>query len=337
MLLPGFEGLRVPARFAMLAALCLAAAASLAWARLTSVPRPRRQPILFVLVCAGMLADSWMTTMPLASQPPPSILTRTDAPGAVLELPMRDVDVASMHRGIAHGHPVVNGYSGYAPPYYLVLREALELGDPVVLETLAAIGVRHIVVFTEESSKVDWDAFVRAHPLARLARSSDGQRLYELGPGVRSEPGAARESTPALPIASLTTTLQPGLAPRLLDGDPSTIWDSGGEQRGDAGETLDLDLGARHTVGGVELGFGNVVEGYPRRLAIEVENDDGTWTTVWDGRTAPIVLTAALATPDRVAVPIRFAPVSVRRMRLRQRGASTAAWFMADLRVLAAP
>jgi hypothetical protein len=40
-LLPGYDGLRVPARFAMLAALCLAAAAGIALAaRGDSVPRP---------------------------------------------------------------------------------------------------------------------------------------------------------------------------------------------------------------------------------------------------------------------------------------------------------
>ena len=67
-LLPGFSGLRVPARFAMLACLTLAIAAALAFARITAHSR-RAQGALGAVVLAGLLVDGWPTPVPLHAPP----------------------------------------------------------------------------------------------------------------------------------------------------------------------------------------------------------------------------------------------------------------------------
>src|SRR5204862_6044358 len=69
-------------------------------------------------------------------------------PGAVLEVPMgsTSADVSGMGRGLAHGHPVVNGYSGHEPPHYPVLEIGLRRADRDLLDMLSSLGVRHVLV-----------------------------------------------------------------------------------------------------------------------------------------------------------------------------------------------
>jgi hypothetical protein len=133
MWLPGFEGLRVPARFAMLATLCIAAAASIAAVRI--LPRSRRFSVpAAALIIVGLLADGWLETMPLV--PLPSRFPLPPARDAiVLELPLDDPDVgvSAMYRAISHGRPLVNGYSGHFPPHHGLLATALRRGDPTAL------------------------------------------------------------------------------------------------------------------------------------------------------------------------------------------------------------
>ena len=57
--LPGFSNVRAPARFAMLAQLCLAAAAALALVKVRDwFPRPLAAAVTVVAI-AGALADGW--------------------------------------------------------------------------------------------------------------------------------------------------------------------------------------------------------------------------------------------------------------------------------------
>ena len=54
----------------------------------------------------------------------------------VVELPMgfSGDDLAAMYRGMYHGRPVVNGYSGFFPPSYDVLRLGFALRDPQMFD-----------------------------------------------------------------------------------------------------------------------------------------------------------------------------------------------------------
>ena len=63
----------------------------------------------------------------VAAPPPPPVALAADL---VLELPTRGwaEDVAAMYRGMAHGRPVVNGYSGYPAPHYELLLRDLRAG-----------------------------------------------------------------------------------------------------------------------------------------------------------------------------------------------------------------
>ena len=128
--IPGFDGLRVPARFWILATACLSAACGLVLAR--AVPSgSRRRHAVVALVACGVIADGWVADMPLVEAPRLSAsLDGNDAGGVVLELPIGDLydDLEAMYRSMSHGRPLVNGYSGQIPPHYSELGRGLATG-----------------------------------------------------------------------------------------------------------------------------------------------------------------------------------------------------------------
>ena len=143
--LPGFNALRVPTRFAMVATLTLSVAAALGFARLVS-PRAR---YLTAGILVALVADAWPRPMPVHAPPDMYRLPETAKMAAVVELPLGasvNGDVAAMYRAIGHGRPVVNGYSGHTPPPYEVLRAALGENDATVLRALAVFGPVCVVI-----------------------------------------------------------------------------------------------------------------------------------------------------------------------------------------------
>jgi hypothetical protein len=165
---PGFEGVRVPARFAMIVAFMLAVLAG--YGALAAV-RSRAGRAALALACGMFLLEA--THIPftvngvaplrgyhtpearlyrparapavyreMARQPPDSVL---------LELPIGqpDYDLRAMYYSTAHWRPLVNGYSGFFPPHYGLLAAALsETGrhPDVSQQALRDSGATHAIV-----------------------------------------------------------------------------------------------------------------------------------------------------------------------------------------------
>ncbi len=114
--LPGFNSVRVPARMVVIQVLAASVLCAFAVSRLAPAPS-RRSAALAAALSAALVADGWFSVTVVAAPPPPPVALHADL---VLELPTRgwQEDVAAMYRGISHGRPVVNGYSGYPAPHY---------------------------------------------------------------------------------------------------------------------------------------------------------------------------------------------------------------------------
>jgi hypothetical protein len=155
MRLPGFDATRVPALFGAIAVLCLAVLAAFAVVRL--VPRhTKTSGALFAVLALAIVADGWIV-LRVVNVPPPIQVPLTG--DLVVELPRHDHfdDVAAMYRGMAHGRPVVNGYSGYVPPHWGHL--IFDLAVPC-FESLAAVRRGRsldvvIWVGTDEARRID--------------------------------------------------------------------------------------------------------------------------------------------------------------------------------------
>ena len=160
--LPVFGAIRAPARFAMPAMLALSVAGALAFSRLTS-DRAWRPAFTLLLMC-GVVADSWVTNLPMVPLPDRWPATRADGFAAVLELPLGDVfdDIAAMYRTTDHRHPVLNGASGFEATHYFTLKSALEEHDPAALDGLPADAPVLVVVDRRKDPSGQWQQFLES-------------------------------------------------------------------------------------------------------------------------------------------------------------------------------
>ena len=199
---PGFDGLRVPARFATILTLALAVLASLA---LTAKNRSA-----LVLAGALIVVEAIAVPIPINQNSteyrqrnlaplPPLVATRSAAPPVydavarlpattvLLELPLGEpaFDVRYMFFSTRHWRRLVNGYSGGAPESYETLTNALvdsATQPDRAWREIAASTATHVVVHEnayasgEGRRLSDWLRSRGAHEIA----SFDGDRLFAL-------------------------------------------------------------------------------------------------------------------------------------------------------------
>jgi hypothetical protein len=137
--LPGFDGLRVAARFAMIGTLFVALLAGLGWLALPR--RASRSTTLAAIVSVLVVIEGLAVPFPLnvefgadpalatppsnvpAATSPPAVyrqLANIGGPVVVTELPLGDTawDLRAVFGSTMHWHRIVNGFSGYLPPSY---------------------------------------------------------------------------------------------------------------------------------------------------------------------------------------------------------------------------
>ena len=338
MLFPGFgDRLMVPARFVMMTILAVSVAAGIALIRLTaSAPRAVRFAVT-VLILLAITADSWTFTCPMPSVPPFVELPGT-VPGsaAILELPLGNVgsDIAAVYRSVAHGHPVVNGYSGYEPPHYRVLKPGLGERDDSVLTTLTKSAPIVVMIASADDPGGGLAAFVARHAGAVRLEATAGRTLYLLPqtfvPG--DTVNADRALDRSLAIRDVTFNLGAFDLKAVTDGNPETVWATPKPQRG--GEEVVIELDAVPSVSGVSLSTGPPLEGYPRSLEVATSIDGQSWNEVWTGGMAGPAVEGVLRDPRTVESRIAFPARPARFIRLRQLGAHRDyGWFIAELKV----
>ena len=172
MRLPGFDAARVPSLFITIEVLCLAVLAAFAIARLW--PAVTRASLVAVAAIAALIVIDGWSIVPVVTVPgPPPVALTADL---VLELPAYGwvENVQAMYRGMAHGRPVVNGYSGYLPPQFERLQADLWKDCVLSLDTWRGGRSMDAVIWRQAGSAPTLDADLR--------------KLW---------PGASREETPA--------------------------------------------------------------------------------------------------------------------------------------------
>jgi F5/8 type C domain len=325
MRLPGFNEVRVPARFWMLGVLCLAVAAGVGFATLAISNRFRRAAV-FVLAACGIMFDAWLRELPMAEPPRPwPKVERRDQRQPILELPLGPGwDAAGTFRSVWHRRPVVNGVSGYDPPHYAALQSGLNDHDPEILAALASLGSFDIVVDGSGDPDRAWVSYAAGAPGATLL-AADGIRT-----AFRVPPAATPEVTlgESLPIASVETWRYDASA--MLDGRMDTGWSDGPQQ---PGQWVKIDLGTVREVGGITHGLGEAARDYPRLLAIDISIDGVTWEQAWMGRTAAAAVLAAIRSPRQADVRITFNPRRARFVRLRQLEHHQNQWLIVEIKV----
>jgi hypothetical protein len=325
--LPGFDSLRAPARFWMMAALCLSVAASMLLARVLPSARWWRYGLVSLLA-VGILSDSWASGLPVA--PPQRILNCPKpavAAAALLLLPFND-PLAGMDLAAQWGVNSVNGYSGYVAPHYESVVYGVDTRDHGTLSDLAAD--KGLLVALPETDRM-LDRFVRSHPRATPLGVCEHTALFVIAPDApltRNE----RQLGTALPIVSLTADVAADVTGRATDGDLATRWHSG-EQLQD--HFLQADLGTDRPVSGIVFELGPSPMDFPRFLRVKVSLDASSWTEVWSGPTHRIAFRAGLSDPKRMPLVLSFVPARARYVRFEQTGRDREFWSVPELRILA--
>jgi hypothetical protein len=192
---PGFEGLRVPARFTMIAMLMLAA---LGGYGASAIARHRRGRIVLGVLAVGFLYEAGAAPFiingmspvrgfntPEARLYPPNraqavytAVARTPAGSVLAELPLgqSDFDLRAMFYSTVHWRPLVNGYSGFFPLHYG--RASFALSEiprhpNASIDTLRELGATHVIVHEAaylDAEGRDTTAVLRQHGARELFR-----------------------------------------------------------------------------------------------------------------------------------------------------------------------
>jgi len=225
--LPGFDSMRVPARFNILYGLVLAALAGMgltwllgrvgAWrARLTGVAG-RALPLgLAALLIVGIVAESLtlpysLTPLPTAATMPPAYRWIAAQPNATLaEVPLliskeRGAELLNnqyQYYAFYHQRPTVNGSGNVAPKGFQALYYELRDGTtPRALAILQGLGVTHLVVHYDQLTPViaakTRATLGAATGQVREAATFDGDVIYALTPTDRFAQLRARIPTGA--------------------------------------------------------------------------------------------------------------------------------------------
>jgi hypothetical protein len=297
--LPGFDSLRVPARFAMLFALCMGVAVGFAVQHLMPIRHATR--LLFaVVVAAGISLDGWMDPMPLIAAPGRQFLGEVPGEAVILELPVDDraVNLTAMYRALGHRRPLVNGHSGYVPPHYWILMQAIRGGDPSPLVELARSRPLVVVVNDRLDPSRELRNLVESVPGITRAASGNAATTYLLSAQPR------RRVDPAGPALQPVATALP------------------------RSHTL-LDFGRAQTVRTIEFPLRENYSSFPR-IGIEASMDGSAWAVVWEDWLGGLALAGALDDPQLVPIRIALPDVGARYLRIHP----TPDWLMRDLRIL---
>jgi len=325
MKLPGFDGLRVPARFWMMTLVCLSVVAALALNTL----KMQRRTIVGGLAAFGLLLDGWPGSFPVVQAPP----LRPSPPGVVarLDLPMSiDTDPQALYQQMFDPIPLYNGFSGYFAPHYFALRTLIESGDLRILHVMAGNGPLGVVIDHSRDPQGMLRKWVLSYPGAAASHVDEAWSSYRL-PTSPSPPDVADRTGTPLPIKSLSTIPSPPHAARALDGNLTTRW-SGGVQRGFVEATIELERASY--VGQVVIDLGSFITDFPMRLQIDVSADGVSWSTAWSGATALEAYFGAIRHPREMPLVFPLNRDGVRFIRLRQTGFGSHDWSIPELHVL---
>jgi hypothetical protein len=155
-----FRALRIPARMGIMVSFSLAVLAGYGAVRIAAaMPSRRAQRIALVALGLVILVEYASTPLPLWTAPlaPPSVYAdidrdRGDSPTAVIfEFPTGHMeDPEYLYYSVFHWQYLVNGYSGFFPPSYRRVVQAMaNFPDTVSFDAIKSHGARYLVVHGE--------------------------------------------------------------------------------------------------------------------------------------------------------------------------------------------
>lgn len=362
---PGLDGLRVPARLAVVLTLGLAVLAGLGGSWLVGRARPGARVPVVALFAAALVLEGHpgaTVTQPLGllerhRDDPINEWLAKAPPGAVLQLPFSDgtprtvvTDLAYQWAIAKHGHPIVNGYSGYGSP---LARFLARQGSPLaelertdeLLSFLRSIGVRYVVARNRPPYRESPGRPARALEAIRAAAEQVAREDRVPSAVIFTLREASPEASPA-PLSSETlagedTTIAVSRGgdrvAALTDRNPDTRWLTGSPQTGT--DWLRVRLRAATAVSGIRLVMQQRSLGdYPRELRVRGIDDAGGEVTLFEGGALAALGRSLVSTPSRPAIALGWDARRLRTIEVTSTGrAACCGWSVHEVEVLAPP
>ena len=338
-IVPGLDGLRVPARMVVVVYLALSVLAAVGIAAALDRVSPRVGMIACVVLSIVVVAEGYGGPMPYARFEPELdgddvqayAWLQTAPPGSVLELPIvgdEPVNTTTyQYHTLQHKHPIVNGYSGYPSRLFLFLTHP---GSPLfepdqfddVLQACRGLGIRYIVVHESRFRRID---------LARATSAAIRQHTDQLS-GI-AEFGAttvfwlARQDPPTEGAPGLQRVPRSGFTARAshenerldraFDEDLDTRWLSGQPQNGT--EWIEVRFDRVRNVGRVRLDMADRgLSDYPRGLLIESSEDGQEFQALYEGEVLSQLLQGRVRNVDSTPIDIILPDDATSLLRIRQ-------------------
>jgi hypothetical protein len=275
---------------------------------LLSLVKPGLRALMIAVCLAAIAADSWSIPFPIqpytgGGRPEDRAIAQwllESPPGPVLHLPIKGINFQDLHYQYAtllHGHPLINGFSGYNMPVVEFLRAPTSpLYDfarfPATVRMLQSLGVRYVMVHRGDynltsrfAGEIDRTigALRDSGQVAREAELLD-VRAFELKPW----------SSSAVPDEAVLRIGNEEFVPSFselavrkhdpFDGDPETRWY--GSQADSC--WIAMTFAKPNDVARVELQLAErSLQDYPRDLQIDALDADGRSRTLY--RESPYV------------------------------------------------
>jgi len=349
--IPGFNGLRVPARIHIMTMLSIAVLAAFGMRFLTAKIRGSARAAAVGLIAVLVLVEFVSAPVPLTDFPPGGripevyrwLAAQKEEGLALLELPLPAprwgiglVECPRMYFSTVHWHKLVNGYSGYFPPLYdELLRRWRECSLGQNIADARDLGVRLLVFHSSQYSSSDFAAKeeqlaeMRNH--VRLLGRFGEAVVYEIrgesspGPDFSARPYRGISRTRAWKASA---SINEGMAGNAVDGDRRTRWNSDFQTSGDS---FTLDLGKEYEVRGLSLKLGPSTADFPRGCRVELSRDGEKWDLALEQDTPLLPITSFLEAGD-ISYDIVLPPRKARLVRLTlTRGSDQFYWSIYEI------
>jgi hypothetical protein len=172
-LIPAFHGLRQISRFGVVTLFALSVLVAFACAAVERELPARRATLWKLTLAAAVFLETFSaplrydlpggTPLVRVPEPPPVYAWLAQQPGqfSILELPMAHYgqlyrNAPYVYWSTVHWHPLINGYSGFAPPNYASLGRVLStFPDALSREALELHAVRYVIVHWDRWTPTD--------------------------------------------------------------------------------------------------------------------------------------------------------------------------------------
>ena len=356
--IPGLNGLRVPARLGAVVIVALAVLAGAGFAWLLGRLSTRAGAVAVVAIAAVIILEGQhgvgVSDIPGWRDKSWSGVAyewlRQSPPGGVLELNITEMD--DFHpftpvyqlNALEHRHPIVNGYAGWKSNLQELLggvasplREPAQL--PQTMRGLRWVGVRYVLLH----QATFLDAEVPRRIVAEMQAASDqiaeahewpgiwAWRLKDIDPLPPAAPGLVALDPRTF---DLRASHQPGRLALLVDGDLDSRWMTGERQAGH--EWIEVRLPRAVNVRRMEIvGGGRTLLDYPQHLRIEAADADGTPEAVFDDSVIDRYVESVAFNDLHPSIAVNLRPNKATTLRIQQTGRGANWWSIHELRIWA--